>query len=193
MLGTVMLTAIVGNFMPSVETVGAVSSINFAKVVKRIKVEQTVDTVLSEAPMQEKYKQELKEAVVSASLRYDVEPTLILAVIYTESSFKRKAVSHVGARGMMQLMPRTGMWLAEREGFDISSPEDLFNIQLNVELGTVYLAELIERFKRLDHALAAYNAGPTGARKILRSERAESFLSGYPTKVLSTKRRFDSL
>lgn len=80
-----------------------------------------------------------------------LRPGLIKAVIAAESGFDPRAVSQRGAQGLMQLMPGTAS--------DLGVSDPLHPIQ-NVRGGTRYLRQMIDRFGRLEHALAAYNAGP---------------------------------
>jgi len=95
---------------------------------------------------------DLNEVVNSASQRYWLDPDLVSSVIKAESDFKVRAVSPKGAQGLMQLMPGTASQLGVPNAFD---PE------ANVEGGTKYLRELLERYNfDLVKALAAYNAGP---------------------------------
>ncbi len=90
--------------------------------------------------------------VNSASGRYRLDPDLVNSVIKAESGFKVRAVSPKGAQGLMQLMPGTASQLGVPNAFDP---------QANVEGGTKYLRELLERYNfDLVKALAAYNAGP---------------------------------
>jgi Transglycosylase SLT domain len=95
---------------------------------------------------------DLSEVVNAASGRYRLDPDLVNSVIKAESGFHVRAVSPKGAQGLMQLMPGTASQLGVPNAFDP---------QANVEGGTKYLRELLERYNfDLVKALAAYNAGP---------------------------------
>jgi hypothetical protein len=95
---------------------------------------------------------DLNEVVNSASQRYWLDPDLVSSVIKAESGFNTRAVSPKGAQGLMQLMPGTASQLGVPNAFDPAA---------NVEGGTKYLRELLERYNfDLVKALAAYNAGP---------------------------------
>jgi hypothetical protein len=94
----------------------------------------------------------IDDVVNSASGRYRLDPDLVNSVIKAESGFNAHAVSPKGAQGLMQLMPGTASQLGVPNAFDP---------QANVEGGTKYLRELLERYNfDLVKALAAYNAGP---------------------------------
>ncbi|MFE8598168.1 lytic transglycosylase domain-containing protein [Archangium violaceum] len=132
----------------------------------------------------------LATAIVREARRNKVDPMLVVAVIRCESSFNNYAVSHVGAMGLMQVMPDTGNYLADRAGFKLQRHTNLFDSELNVELGTAYLADLIERFGSPERALVAYNAGPGLAKKILaKKDKRDRFMAGYPAKVMKEFRR----
>jgi soluble lytic murein transglycosylase-like protein len=89
-----------------------------------------------------------------------LESELVLAVIQVESSGKADAVSKAGARGLMQLMPRTAEEVAAKNGIPYTGPDDLFDPALNIRMGTLYLAYLKRFFKDdLWLTLAAYNGG----------------------------------
>ncbi len=135
-------------------------------------------------------KKEVAEAILKHAERNKLDPLLVVALIRTESSFNNYAVSEVGALGLMQVMPDTGKWLAEKSGIPFGNKKELFDPQLNIELGTAYLADLIKRFGSVERALVAYNAGPGNAQKILKNDaRRDEFLAGYPKKVVSDYRK----
>ncbi|HTO71686.1 MAG TPA: lytic transglycosylase domain-containing protein [Myxococcota bacterium] len=99
-------------------------------------------------------------AILVESARNHVDARLVLAVMHTESGFYNFSRSPVGALGLMQIMPATGEMLAREAGLDWSGPDDLFIPDLNVRLGTRYLALLHARYGTWQKALAAYNWGP---------------------------------
>jgi len=94
----------------------------------------------------------VNEVVNSASATFHLDPDLVNSVIHAESGFNSHAISPKGARGLMQLMPGTAGQLGVNDAFDP---------QANVDGGSRYLRELLERYNfDLVKALAAYNAGP---------------------------------
>jgi hypothetical protein len=96
--------------------------------------------------------QEMSDVINAVSNRHHLDPDLINSVIHAESGFNPKAISPKGALGLMQLMPQTASQLGVADAFDPGA---------NVEGGTRYLRELLERYNfDLIKALAAYNAGP---------------------------------
>jgi soluble lytic murein transglycosylase len=104
--------------------------------------------------------QEMVDAIADASLRYEVPPETILAVIRIESAFDANAVSEKGAVGLMQLLPTTGAEMARELRIEWNGEGDLRDPSTNIALGTYYLTKLLGRFNDLTRALAAYNEGP---------------------------------
>ena len=89
--------------------------------------------------------------------KYDVDPLLVAAVIEQESKFRHTARSQVGARGLMQLMPKTGRWMGA---------QDLYDPEQNVDAGVKYIKYLQSRFDgNLRKTIAAYNAGEGNVRR----------------------------
>ncbi|EQA71709.1 transglycosylase SLT domain protein [Leptospira noguchii serovar Panama str. CZ214] len=94
----------------------------------------------------------LSKIIHQESEKNNLDPRLVQSVIKAESNFKTDAVSPKGAIGLMQLMPSTA---------DSLGVEDPFDPAENVAGGTKFLSDLLNKYKNLDHALAAYNAGPS--------------------------------
>ena len=89
----------------------------------------------------------------------DLDPALIAGVIYAESHF-RDQTSHAGAKGLMQLMPETADYIAEKSGGTAFVQGDLATPQVNISYGSWYLRYLLQKYDgREVLALAAYNAG----------------------------------
>ena len=96
---------------------------------------------------------DLRAQVTRVAEEYNIDEELIRAVIQVESGWKTDAVSSKGARGLMQLMPRTATMLGVENSFD---PEQ------NITGGVKYLAQLTDKYEGdVEKALAAYNAGPS--------------------------------
>lgn len=92
--------------------------------------------------------------------RYEVDRNLVASVILAESKFRQDATSVHGARGLMQIMPETGSWIATQIEDDSFSVDKLYNVNMNIKYGTWYLSELQTEFEGNEVlALAAYNAG----------------------------------
>jgi len=97
----------------------------------------------------------------------EFEPTFILAVIMTESSFNEQARSHRGEQGLMQLMPQTAEDIAGRMGMTDFQPEDVWQPEINIAMGCFYLNRLHTLFGCPELALAAYNGGQGNVREWL--------------------------
>lgn len=91
-----------------------------------------------------------------ASILHDVDFSLVKSIIKVESNFDCYAVSQKGAKGLMQIMPQNFTFL------NISNP---FDPEENIMGGTLYFKQMLEKFNRIELALAAYNAGPTTVDK----------------------------
>ncbi|HEY3452234.1 MAG TPA: lytic transglycosylase domain-containing protein [Myxococcales bacterium] len=129
-------------------------------------------------------------ALVREARRNGLDPQLVAAVAEVESHYDPFAISSQGAVGVMQVMPATARWLGGSARKALRDRE-LFDFELNLVLGTGYLAQLIKEFSSLEAALLAYNAGPTGARKLLASGLRPK-LADYPKRVLEAYRRLSA-
>jgi soluble lytic murein transglycosylase-like protein len=99
-------------------------------------------------------------AVVHEAKRHDLDSTLVLAVIQVESGGFNFATSHVGALGLMQLLPSTAEEFANRADLDWRGTDSLFDPVMNVKIGTAYIKHLTDKYGDVSTALAAYNWGP---------------------------------
>jgi soluble lytic murein transglycosylase len=90
-----------------------------------------------------------------------LDPAWVMGLMRSESALAEDAISHAGARGLMQITPGTASRLARKHGFAYRGRAELLEPQVNVRFGTTYLRDLLERFDG-NHVLAtgAYNAGP---------------------------------
>jgi soluble lytic murein transglycosylase len=100
--------------------------------------------------------------------RRRVEPALVYAVMRRRAATAPSALSVVGARGLLQLMPETATRLARDAGLPEPSPDSLFEPRVNLALGSRYLAQLLARFGgRASASIASYNAGPQAVARWL--------------------------
>jgi len=98
----------------------------------------------------------------------NLDPAIILGLIRRESAFDEKARSPVGARGLMQIMPKTGRQIARELKQKWRSESVLFNPEVNVKYGSYYYKQLLNQFNgHYALAAAAYNAGPHRVNKWL--------------------------
>ncbi|HEY4716958.1 MAG TPA: transglycosylase SLT domain-containing protein [bacterium] len=92
--------------------------------------------------------------------KYNIDPNLIYAVIYSESMFQEKVVSRANAIGLMQIIPSTGKFISSDAGVKYFSSEMLLDPEINIGLGTKYISTLINRYSgNLVLLLSHYNAG----------------------------------
>jgi soluble lytic murein transglycosylase len=89
-----------------------------------------------------------------------LDPYMVASLIRQESEFNAQALSHANAVGLMQLLPRVGKTVAKQVKLKGYSPPQLFTPAVNLELGTRYFKEMVDKYNgQFEYALAAYNAG----------------------------------
>ncbi|MCP4675790.1 MAG: lytic transglycosylase domain-containing protein [Deltaproteobacteria bacterium] len=132
---------------------------------------------------------DVKPLVAKAARENDIAEDLIFGIIWVESRFNPRAVSPVGARGLMQLMPRTADYLADCIKW--RGRNNSFSPKFNVAAGSYYIARLIKQFKGdEDMALAAYNAGPTKVRRWMKGSGLPKVSIEYATMVQTARSFF---
>lgn len=115
------------------------------------------------------------DEVAQAAATSQLDQTLIYAIARQESAFAADAVSHAGARGLMQLMPATAKQQARHSGVKNHRTQDLFTPEHNIKLGSAYLGKLLSEFNgNRILAAAAYNAGKHRVKKWLKTPQLET-------------------
>jgi len=151
------------------------------------------------------YPHAFADIVLREATARDVDPYLVYSLIRQESLFNQRAVSPASAYGLMQLILPTARRMAPKAGMRSVDVDDLFQPEINVKLGVVYLAELARRFddnKAL--VLASYNAGETAAQRWkdrLEGLELDEFIErisyretrGYVKKILRNYRNYRRL
>lgn len=116
------------------------------------------------------YQQEVKRRAA----KYHISPAFVYAIIRQESAFRHRVTSRVGARGLMQIMPKTALMVAKREKISYKNRNELFLSKKNIHLGTAYLNQLNQRFGGHPTLIAAaYNAGPNQVNYWLKNHNAK--------------------
>lgn len=114
-----------------------------------------------------KYRLDYPDEIIAYADEYDLDRYLVAAVIHTESGGRADAVSPHGATGLMQLMPDTARWIAEKQGREDYADAELYTPEKNIGAGCWYLDYLMDKYGSERCALAAYNAGPGNVDKWL--------------------------
>ncbi len=109
---------------------------------------------------------EYRDLVISCANKFNVDPLLVAAIIYVESSYKEKSISKAGAIGLMQIMPPTGRETAKKLKIKNYDDKSLLVPEINTRIGTAYLSRLINKYDgNTNKALAAYNAGTSNIER----------------------------
>lgn len=114
------------------------------------------------------YPLEYKNIIISNAEEFDIDPALVAAMIFVESKYVSSAQSHRGAKGLMQIMPDTGHWIAEQLSISDFKEDKLLDPMINIMFGCWYIDSLMQQFnKELIVVLAAYNAGRGNVKRWL--------------------------
>lgn len=144
-----------------------------------------VEAILALRP--QTYATSFDEKIAAAARTHRVDPLLLHAVIKQESGYRQRAVSHAGARGLMQVMPATGRSLG------VADPQSLFDADVNIAAGAKLLSALWQRFDGdVDLVLAAYNAGEGAVMKYGRKVPPYRETRDYVAKVKDNYRSLAS-
>ena len=108
-----------------------------------------------------RYGRAYRQLIEAKAAKYGLEPLLLWAFMTVESAYNPWALSRVGARGLMQVMPHTGALIADRMAWRNFGTALLFEPEVVIEMGAWYVHQLLEKFDgQLPFAIAGYNAGP---------------------------------
>ena len=127
---------------------------------------------------------DIQQRVIDEAKRQNMSPSLALAIAKVESNFNHQALSHAGAKGVMQIMPRTA-----EQVFGVHRSR-LFDPDVNIALGVKFIKKLLKRYDdRLDIALSHYNGG-SGVKNRHGELRVMPATRDYVDKVLATQQDF---
>jgi len=115
---------------------------------------------------EQRFPMPLRDIVLRRSQAIGMDPAYVYGLIRQESRFIMDARSHVGASGLMQVMPATAKWTAKKIGLTGFTPDQITDKEVNVAIGTGYLKLVLDDFGgSMPMAAAAYNAGPSRPRR----------------------------
>jgi soluble lytic murein transglycosylase len=135
-----------------------------AKLADSLNIPNWAITALSDAKQQDdlslRFPKHYSQHIVNEAKKNQLDPAWVFAVTRQESAFKPYVKSYAGALGLMQLMPQTGYMVAKTINLHLRNHYDILDINNNVKLGSKYLQLMLNRYKNMVVATAAYNAGP---------------------------------
>lgn len=121
------------------------------------------------------YPLEHKEEIIKYAKMHKIDPPLLAALIKTESNFEADAESRKGAKGLMQITPSTGQWIAQTMGVKGFEESMLFDPVTNIKLGSWYVEHLTEYYNgSFELVFAAYNGGRGNVDKWLKDKSLSS-------------------
>ena len=126
----------------------------------------TSDRTREVIDFEQRFPTPLRETVLRRAQAIGLDPAYVYGLIRQESRFIMDARSHVGASGLMQVMPATAKWTAKKIGLTGFTPDQITDRETNVAIGTGYLKLVLDDFGgSMPMAAAAYNAGPSRPRQ----------------------------
>ncbi|MCY7318238.1 MAG: lytic transglycosylase domain-containing protein [Ramlibacter sp.] len=121
----------------------------------------TSERTRTEIDLEQRFPMPFRESVTRRAREINLDPAYVYGLIRQESRFIMDARSHVGASGLMQVMPATARWTARKIGISDFKDDQINNRETNIAIGTGYLKLVLEDFSgSMPMAAAAYNAGP---------------------------------
>ena len=150
------------------------------------------------------YPMQYSEAVTAEAAANNFPPSLIYAIIHTESKFDKNAVSPAEAKGLMQITDDTFHWAQRRAGEKKSDSDNLFIPKTNIKYGCYILTLLSEQFSNIETVLAAYNAGQGHVSQWLKDPNYSNDgvtlhtipyeeTANYVSRVLRTQKRYQQI
>lgn len=115
------------------------------------------------------YPMQYADIVTEMAEKYDLSPSLIFAVIHTESKFDKNALSPADAKGLMQITDDTFLWALKKAGQEELHSDNLYVPRTNIQYGCYILTLLNDQFNNMETSLAAYNAGQGRVREWLKN------------------------
>lgn len=156
---------------------------------QRIEVWKVLKTIALELSYEDRKR--MVDIIVRYSGIHGHDPMLLLAVIEIESGYRRNAISNVGAVGLMQVRPFVARSLAKELKMSPERASLLHDLDVNVKIGSYYLAKMLKRFGDLSLALEAYNLGPTKLSAYL--QNGQKLKKRYTKKVFRSHARNKAL
>ena len=135
--------------------------------------------------------EELSRHILALSYEHQFPPALVLSLIEVESNYNPKAISHMGAVGLLQLLPTTAEYVARNHDLPFDGEKSLHDPKKNLTLGLKYMVELRRKFKKPRYYLAAYNIGPGAVSRKLKAGIPLS--NSYYNKVMRSYRQYSAV
>lgn len=143
---------------------------------EEIKREEAVNRIMGHirgqnVDLEDEELQTIAEMVYDESMQYNVDYRLVLAIMKIESNFRYDAISHKGARGLLQVKPSTAKYIAPDAGVKWRGAKTLDEPEKNIKIGVHLFSSLVENFQNINMALHAYHVGPTRLKRILAEKK----------------------